>query len=812
MHGRCILLTGLFVAIFNLPLWGQSAIDGRVIAAETDAPLSGVRLVLQKVDGDVVGETTSIDNGRFTFTGVGPGDYRLAGTKPGFLALERVISVRSDTFIEVLLPRTPLLQESINVLAQASSVELKGSRSGVRETITSDQIQLLPSGNSRNFLKALPLSASVVEDRDGKLHLRGASSQNAQYQVDGINVTDPVKGGLQNMISSDAIENVEVVASGYAPEYGKSSGGLVRVETRVIPDTWKLSLTDMVPNYSFRQHTISEFTPRLTVLGPLGRTRARIMYGLSGEYRQLFDEDLPRGANAQRRVSADHVIRIRYGFSDLHLASATILMNQREFRNVGLTRQTPIETTTDLSSYSYAIGLTDRLFFNATTVLESAIQVNAANENSRAKGTAMYRIWPNKRRGNFNIDEGGNDYLRQLNENFAWSMPMWGMDHQVKTGAELSWKYYRPRLQARPSEFYRMDGTLLRRGRYEGGDFQPYANRETGFFVQDTIQLRPNLTATYGLRSDSDQTAREHSIAPRLGGTWYPGPSHRTRISGGIGYFYDRLLLSLLIQDQFPRRIESVYTRDGARVAATYVIQSIPPEQLRTPVSKNWEIAIEREIVPQFIVRASYLRRSGRRELRQIDTAPPRMRDKEVWLEVTNTGVSEYRAFDISMDRSWSHGIRVSLAYTLSRSDQTLRVDPFALKIQEEALEVAPSDWDAPHRLIGWAMFPFFKKSRAGFALDTRSGFPFSVRDEALQIVGHQNGQRFPAYLTMGLSLEREFPFTRKYRIAVRLTGFNLTNHYNPSFADSNLNSPEFLTFGNSPRRSGNIRLRLIKR
>jgi hypothetical protein len=86
------------------------------------------------------------------------------------------------------------------------------------------------------------------------------------------------------------------------------------------------------------------------------------------------------------------------------------------------------------------------------------------------------------------------------------------------------------------------------------------------------------------------------------------------------------------------------------------------------------------------------------------------------------------------------------------------------------------------------------------------------VRDEQQQIVGHRNSYRFPTYFNLGVSLEREFPLTRKYGVAIRLSAFNITRHYNPNFVDSNLNSPDFLKFGNATRPAGNIRLRLIKR
>jgi hypothetical protein len=228
------------------------------------------------------------------------------------------------------------------------------------------------------------------------------------------------------------------------------------------------------------------------------------------------------------------------------------------------------------------------------------------------------------------------------------------------------------------------------------------------------------------------------------------------------------------------------------------------------PLSRNWEIGIERKLASNWILRATYLRRSGSRELQQIDVAPKSVGNQEIWLAVTNTGASRYNSFDISTETAWNN-IRFSVSYTRSSAKQSLRIDPFVLNIRENVYEVAPSDWDTPQRFTGWAMFPFLKKSRAGLVMEAHSGFPFSIRDDVSGIIGERNSRRFPTYFSLGFSLERELPFTKKYHLGVRLSGFNVTNHFNPTFVDSNSMSPDFLHFGNSPRASGNIRLRLIK-
>jgi hypothetical protein len=534
------------------------------------------------------------------------------------------------------------------------------------------------------------------------------------------------------------------------------------------------------------------------------------MYSLTGEYRNSVNEDLPRGENAQGQLGADHLIRARYAFSDLHLASATLLLSQHRLTNMGLTSQSPAETTQDSTFHQDIIGLRDRLFFDANTALESTVQISMGDQKTVAKGTALYRLWPNRRLGNHNTDEISRSRRLQWDENFSWSVGSGSVVHRLKTGTDVADAVYRPLFTFRPMEFRGRDEALLRRTAYEGGNFMPVAIREMGFFIQDSITVLRSLVLTYGSRVDWDDVTREYNIGPRTGFTWYPRGSDRTRISGGMGYFYGHLLLNNLIQDQFPQRIDSIYGENGSTVVTTYRLKFVPPRGLRMPLSRNWEIGIERKLASNWILRATYLRRSGSRELQQIDVAPKSVGNQEIWLAVTNTGASRYNSFDISTETAWNN-IRFSVSYTRSSAKQSLRIDPFVLNIRENVYEVAPSDWDTPQRFTGWAMFPFLKKSRAGLVMEAHSGFPFSIRDDVSGIIGERNSRRFPTYFSLGFSLERELPFTKKYHLGVRLSGFNVTNHFNPTFVDSNSMSPDFLHFGNSPRASGNIRLRLIK-
>jgi hypothetical protein len=64
---------------------------------------------------------------------------------------------------------------------------------------------------------------------------------------------------------------------------------------------------------------------------------------------------------------------------------------------------------------------------------------------------------------------------------------------------------------------------------------------ELGIFVQDQVQLRPELQMSLGLRYDW-QTYFEspHNFAPRISLAYAPDKSRKTVIRGGAGLFYDR--------------------------------------------------------------------------------------------------------------------------------------------------------------------------------------------------------------------------------------------------------------------------------
>ncbi len=181
-------------------------------------------------------------------------------------------------------------------------------------------------------------------------------------------------------------------------------------------------------------------------------------------------------------------------------------------------------------------------------------------------------------------------------------------------------------------------------------------------------------------------------------------------------------------------------------------------------------------------------------------------------LMFNSSGRSNYNAVEFSLDRPIRTNLRLLASYTYSQAKArpTLSID-----FPDPALEQirhAPVSWNAPHRFLSWGYFPFFLKTSASYAVEARSGFPFSAVDEVGLNAGPYNSRTMPMYFSTNFSLEKEIPMVFGKRVAIRLGVTNLFNRFNPRFVDANIDSPTFLRLSESSGRAFSGRVRLLKK
>src|SRR5215475_5283054 len=166
---------------------------------------------------------------------------RTAATLPGFKKYDRTgVSLAAAQTIRLDIPlEVGGVGEVIQVNAEASL--LKADTSDVAHNFTVEQLKDLPilgignanagSSGVRNPYNATQLIPGVNYTANSAIIVNGAPSNTAAYRVEGMdNTNHTVSFALQeNQPSADAIQEVAVQTSNYAPEFGQAGGGLFNI-------------------------------------------------------------------------------------------------------------------------------------------------------------------------------------------------------------------------------------------------------------------------------------------------------------------------------------------------------------------------------------------------------------------------------------------------------------------------------------------------------------------------------------------------------------------------------------------------------
>src|SRR5207248_5755328 len=102
---------------------------------------------------------------------------------------------------------------------------------------------------------------------------------------------------------------------------------------------------------------------------------------------------------------------------------------------------------------------------------------------------------------------------------------------------------------------------------FEGSNFADTHNQEYGAFVQDRIAFNPKLQVELGLRYDRERVTGRNNFGPRAGFSFLPFGTARSKVSGGVGLFYDNVKMLSLELPHLQRRFTTIYD-NGIPVSA----------------------------------------------------------------------------------------------------------------------------------------------------------------------------------------------------------------------------------------------------
>jgi hypothetical protein len=776
---------------------GLAVSSARVIVED---PLVHIRLALET---DYAG--------RVAFTGFAPANYVLRIEKPDFYpATLADVHLAQAGKQDVVLHHQQEFTEVVNVYAVPEAIDLQ--QLPKTESLTSEQIQDIPYPTTRDVSNLLPFIPGVVRDYSNQIHFDGAAANQTLVLFDGFNITQPVTGLLDMRSSPDALRSIDVQSTRYSSEFGKGSGGVLSFESRTGDDRFRVSANDFLPTVqNVHGLSINNWTPRVNFSGPLVKHRAWFFLGTEGEYDRNIVKELPRGSDTNAVEITRDLGRVQVHPAPGNVLTIVSLINISDSEHAGISPLNPTSTTTRQDQSAYLVSMKDQAYMASGALLEAGAGVTRYRANEDPLGNLPFVERPEGLTGNFyRTSRSIAQRVQGYSNAFLPPFTAHGR-HLIKIGVDMDAITDHQSVVRRPISIVREDGTLARLISFPGSSPFERNNFEGTGYAQDHWSVSERWVVEPGVRFDWDQVVRNVLPAPRVATSYLLKAAGDTKLTAGIGLFYDETNLSLITRPLGGTRLEQDYAADGITPVGLPIVTSFHPSvgSLQAPRFVNWSVSIERRLPGNISAKLDFMERRGHHVLTYINQLPPPEINNV--LTLTNSRRDRYDAAQLTLQRVFRNGHTVFGAYTRSRARSNAVLD-FDLDNPIFAQQAGgPVPWDAPNRFVSHGWLPFFWRSDLGYSVDWRTGFPFSVVNQLQQLVGAPDSRRFPAFFTLNAQAEHRFRW-HHYQFAVRVGMDNLTGRKNPITVNNNIDSPQFLTFSNFRKRSFNGRIRFLGR
>src|SRR5688572_1631930 len=225
-----LALTGL-LAIAPRVYAQSTAINGPiegVVKDTTGAVLPGVTLQVANIDTGAQRTVTSGTDGGFRALLLPLGTYTVRAEMQGFKAAERTgvkLSAGQTATLNFTL-EVGGLQEVVSVSGEAPITD--PGKIDLGRTISETEIKNLPNvaRNMYNFALLQPNVTGYENEEFGATRMNANGSQmRTNYQIDGASATQKDRAGLRMFQPSEImVKEVRVITSGFAPEFGQTTG------------------------------------------------------------------------------------------------------------------------------------------------------------------------------------------------------------------------------------------------------------------------------------------------------------------------------------------------------------------------------------------------------------------------------------------------------------------------------------------------------------------------------------------------------------------------------------------------------------
>jgi hypothetical protein len=811
LHWCRTFISACLVLTFSVAL-GQSAPQGAhwveiKVSDENHLAVSGALVILTQANRTVRLRTDYA--GRCDFLSSFASPYQVSVEKVGYYRVTQASIDPQAKELQLTLPREQQVHEEVNVMETPPQIDPEQTTDLSR--LDQPEIDNIPYPTSRDIRNILPFNPGVVQDASGQAHVAGGNTYQTKNLLDGFNVTSPVSGTLSLRFSADAIRAVEVESTRYPAEYGQATGGIITFRSGMGDDKFRANATNFIPSVQDRNGLqFDKFVPRVTFSGPIRKGKAWWFDGIESEYDNIVVTELPSNADNDLLWRGSNLAKVQVKLTQANVLDAGVLLNGYHSPYDGISPLTPRQSTTNRNIIAEDAYAADQHTFGNGVVLDAGLAAIRFRDGYDRHGTTPFAITPESATGGYFENLTGHSYRIEEKADVFLPPRQWAGKHYFKAGVDLNQIEYSENAERLPVSYLREDGTLLRQSIFAPQPYFSHNNSEVGIYVQDRWSPADRLLLEPGIRFDWDQVVRTPLYSPRVAMTYMPSEDATTKISAGIGIYYDRTQLEYLERADQSSRTDTYYATDGVTPTGVTVVNNfVLPSSLRESRVVNWSLALEQKLPLAIYLKCNFVEKRGSNGFVYLNQNPANVLGGTY--ELTNTRHEKYDAVEISFRRAFAHGYMLFASYTRSaaRTNEVLEYSPTLSIIGPQGS--GPLPWDTPNRLLswGWLPVPLTKRLDFVYTAEWRTGFAFSAINANQQLSGTPDSYRFPDYFSFSPGLELRFHW-RKYFLGLRAVLENVTGRANPLTVNNVTDSRQFLTFGDLLGRSVTARLRVI--
>ncbi|HVB39946.1 MAG TPA: TonB-dependent receptor [Terriglobales bacterium] len=666
-----MILTAAAAARIPPPLGRRRAQSASVslqghVVDPTGASVARAQVALIDAGGSVHQGMTNAQ-GSFSFSGLSAGSVQLVVTAPGFSAFRRSVTLTAIN--------PPTLQIHLNLATARQEVSVEGG---------ADTLSLQPADRAA----AVTLTGKA---------LQSLSSDPDQLQTDLQALAGPGIGGAGGTIyvngftrgetpPKSAIQSVEVNNNPFGARFAKFGSGRIEIQTK--PGSASLH-GDF--SYDGNSNALNSLNPFLAAAGgpppqyrsdlfsaDLSGSRGKsLSWFLAVERRNINNVSVvnaqilapslaPEGfvtslLNPNRRTAATPQF-------DFQLTRANTLTARYEFLEwsesgdgVGGQSLPSQAMSRTYHGHNLQIGDTQILSPDAVNQLRYQFEHHGENDNSVNSTPTLSVLGAftggGNARGTYGNWETHNDLREDLSVTYGAHQLGLGGEVNANSKTEFNGANYNGAFVFTSLADYQATQSGLGQGLpmaqiQAAGDGPSQFTRTVGvprahinllqasLYVQDTWQLRPNLTAAYGLRFETENMQHDHADwAPRLGVAWGlgGGKAPQTVLRAGFGLFYDRLGDNQMMvvahsrtadQRQYVINLPSFYPNlpsaaSLAALPASYPTTSTYAPNLRAPLTATTALSLEHQFGPLASFSLDFIHSDGSRQLLTNDINAP---------------------------------------------------------------------------------------------------------------------------------------------------------------------------------------------